>query len=132
MRIACPLGHRTFEKPKETSFAPCWPKVNWLTFGRTGRKLRKHQAKFVFVFGKYLSLQRGGRLSTLKLASQMFVVSGPGPATAKDASQADIQCHACRPYRARRPSWPARPARGRDGPITTASSRPATLTSPSS
>src|SRR3990170_5972048 len=96
MRIACPLGHRTFEKPKETSFAPCWPKVNWLTFGRTGRKLRKHQAKFVFVFGKYLSLQRGGRLSTLKLASQMFVVSGPGPATAKDASQADIQCHACR------------------------------------
>ena len=49
-----------------------------------------NQAKFVFVFGKYLSLQRNGLLSTLSLASQMFVVSGPGPATAKDASQADI------------------------------------------
>ncbi len=49
-----------------------------------------NQAKFVFVFGKYLSLQRDGLLSTLNLASQMFVVSGPGPATAKDANQADI------------------------------------------
>src|SRR3990172_3528087 len=49
-----------------------------------------NQAKFVFVFGKYLSLQRDGLLSTLNSASQMFVVSGPGPATAKDASQADI------------------------------------------
>jgi hypothetical protein len=49
-----------------------------------------NQARFVFVFGKYLSLSRGGHLSTLNSASQMFLVSGPGPAIAKDASQADI------------------------------------------
>ena len=35
------MGHRAFEKPKETSFAPCWPKVNWLTFPWTGRNWRE-------------------------------------------------------------------------------------------
>lgn len=49
-----------------------------------------NQAQFVFVFGKYLSLLRNGQLSTLNAASQMFVVSGPGPAKVTDASQAAI------------------------------------------
>jgi hypothetical protein len=49
-----------------------------------------NQAQFVFVFGKHLSLLRHGQLSTLLAASQMFVVSGSGPAITKPATQADI------------------------------------------
>jgi hypothetical protein len=49
-----------------------------------------NQAQFVFVFGKHLSLLRHGQLSTLLAASQMFVISGSGPAITKPATQADI------------------------------------------
>jgi hypothetical protein len=49
-----------------------------------------NQAQFVFVFGKYLSLLRNGQLLTLNAASQMFVISGSGPAKVTDATQAAI------------------------------------------
>jgi len=49
-----------------------------------------NQARFVFVFGKYLSILRHGQLSKLVAANQMFVVSGSGPAIVTNATQADI------------------------------------------
>ena len=47
------------------------------------------QAKFIFVYGKHLTLLRGGKLSKLTSAGQMFAISG-GALIVKDATQAEI------------------------------------------
>src|SRR5690349_12065371 len=39
-RIACLLCHRTFENIQETARAPCWQRVNWLTFSAGGAAVR--------------------------------------------------------------------------------------------
>ena len=43
-RIACLLCHRTFENIQKTARAPCWLRVNWLTFSAGGAALRYQPA----------------------------------------------------------------------------------------
>lgn len=48
-----------------------------------------NRAAAAIVFGDYLALARGGRLTKVK-PGNMFVVSGPGPATTRASTSADI------------------------------------------
>ena len=48
-----------------------------------------NRAAAAFVFGDFLALRRDGRLDRAR-PGQMFVVSGPGPATARATTSADI------------------------------------------
>ena len=48
-----------------------------------------NRALFAFVYGKHLSLARGGRVSVLRTASTVFAISGAGPAQTRDMVQAD-------------------------------------------
>ena len=49
-----------------------------------------NQALFAFLFGKYFSILRHGRLSTLKSANMVFAISGPGAPVMRDMTQADV------------------------------------------
>ncbi len=48
-----------------------------------------NRALFAFVYGKHLSLARGGRVSTLRSASTVFAINGAGPAQTRDMVQGD-------------------------------------------
>jgi hypothetical protein len=48
-----------------------------------------NRALFAFVYGKHLSLRRGGKVSVLRVASTVFAINGPGPAMTRDMVQGD-------------------------------------------
>jgi FecR protein len=48
-----------------------------------------NRALFAFVYGKHLSLRRGGRTSVLRSASTVFAINGSGPAKTRDMVQGD-------------------------------------------
>jgi hypothetical protein len=54
-----------------------------------GKVQGSNRAIFAFVYGDHLSLNRGGKLFTLRSPGQVFDISGPGAPLMRAASQAD-------------------------------------------
>ena len=48
-----------------------------------------NRALFAFVYGNHLTLRRGGKTTTLRSASTVFAINGPGAAVTRDMVQGD-------------------------------------------